>query len=373
MRALLAAAPLRVRMAERRERQAQVLPHECRPGVCQLSSASSDGFGHQFDAKLSCIAVAHRIGMKYVHVPFRGNAHGESSLAPLEALVGLNQSFWTGRTSAGLRWNWRQRAAPAWWPAPYGRRGACSGKPYLYSWLLLMDLARHNASAHRPALCCTNVLYTNDNCWDYFNCHPHWPGLWNDVKPRVQQAYFSTPKPDPEWLHGFELQQPNVQQRVRAPGSAVRVAVHARFDDVGHNRLPPTWYAKAITQALDSVAAGRQHAIVRIQTNGKPRDVEPILTLLDRATLARVIVDWAANTSLSLAFHRMVISDVLVMSRSSLSNAAALLSDGIVYFPSCWASDRRPMPHWRLLPCNAPVVPAVRDLFVNPNPKSIKQ
>ena len=211
---------------------------------------------------------------------------------------------------------------------------------------------------------------TNDNCWDYFNCHPHWPGLWNDVKPRVQQAYFSTPKPDPEWLHGFELQQPNVQQRVRAPGSAVRVAVHARFDDVGHNRLPPTWYAKAITQALDSVAAGRKHAIVRIQTNGKPRDVEPILTLLDRATLARVVVDWAANTSLSLAFHRMVISDVLVMSRSSLSNAAALLSDGIVYFPSCWASDRRPMPHWRLLPCNVPeVVPAVRDLIVNPNPK----
>ena len=156
------AATLRARMAERRERQAQVLPHECRPGVCQLSSASSDGFGHQFDAKLSCIAVAQRIGMKYVHVPFRGNAHGESSLAPLEALVGLNQSFWTGRTSAGLRWNWRQRAAPAWWPAPYGRRGACSGKPYLFSWLLLMDLARHNASAHRPALCCTNVLYTND-------------------------------------------------------------------------------------------------------------------------------------------------------------------------------------------------------------------
>ena len=156
----LMAATLRVRMAERRERQAQVLPHECRPGVCQLSSASSDGFGHQFDAKLSCIAVAQRIGMKYVHVPFRGNAHGESSLAPLEALVGLNQSFWTGRTSAGLRWNWRQRAAPAWWPAPYGRRGACSGKPYLFSWLLLMDLARHNASAHRPALCCTNVLCT---------------------------------------------------------------------------------------------------------------------------------------------------------------------------------------------------------------------
>ena len=348
-------------MAARLERQTQVLPHECTPGVCQLSSASSDGFGHQLDAKLSCIAVAHRVGMKYVHTPFRGSAHGED-LALLEVHVGLNRSFWP--KPAGLRWNSRQRAAPSWWPAPYGRRGACSGKPYLYSWLLLMDLARHNASAHRPALCCTSVVYTNDNCWDYFNCHPHWPGLWNDVKPRVQRAYFSTPKPDPEWLHGFELQQPNVRQRVQALGSTVRVVVHARFDDVGHNRLPPNWYANTITQALDSVAAGRrQHAVVRIQTNGKPRDIEPILSLLDGATLARVVVDWAANTSLSLAFHRMVISDVLIMSRSSLSNAAALLSDGIVYFPLCWASDRRPMPHWRQLPCN---VPAVRDLSVNP-------
>merc|ERR1712194_341643 len=134
---------------------------------------------------------------------------------------------------------------------------------------------------------------------------------------------------------------------------------------VAHNRLPPNWYANTIKQALLSVAAGRrQHAVVRIQTNGKPRDIEPILSLLDGPTLARVVVDWAANTSLSLAFHRMVISDVLVMSRSSLSNAAALLSDGIVYFPLCWASDRRPMPHWRQLPCNVPVV---RDLFVNPN------
>ena len=351
-------------MAARRERQAQVLPHECRPGVCQLSSASSDGFGHQLDAKLSCIAVAHRIGMRYVHVPFRGSAHGEN-LAPLEVHVGLNRSFQLNSIGDHPRWNSRQRAAPSWWPAPYGRHGACSGKPYLYSWLLQMDLVRHNASAYRPALCCTNVVYINDNCWDYFICHPHWPGLWNDVKPRVQQAYFSTPKPDPEWLHGFELQQPNARQRVQALRSAVKVVVHARFDDVAHNRLPPNWYANTIKQALQSVAAGRrQHAVVRIQTNGKPRDIEPILSLLDGPTLARVVIDWAANTSLSLAFHRMVISDVLVMSRSSLSNAAALLSDGIVYFPLCWASDRRPMPHWRQLPCNVPVV---RDLFVNPN------
>ena len=146
--------------------------------------------------------------------------------------------------------------------------------------------------------------------------------------------------------------------------------VHARFDDVAqHTRLPPNYYAGSITRALDSVAADhRQSTIVRIQTNGKPRDIEPILGLLDRAALARVVVDWAANTSLSLAFHRMVVGDVLIMSRSSLSNAAALLSNGVIYFPTCW--NRRPMPHWRQLSCNLQVVP---DLFVNPkrHPKPI--
>ena len=58
--------------------------------------------------------------------------------------------------------------------------------------------------------------------------------------------------------------------------------------------------------------------------------------------------------------HRMVTADVLVMSRSALSMAAALLSNGTVVFPRCWREFRRPLPSWRLLDCCANASEAVK-------------
>ena len=47
---------------------------------------------------------------------------------------------------------------------------------------------------------------------------------------------------------------------------------------------------------------------------------------------ATVVVDYRHETPLPLAFHMMVMADAFVMSRSSLSMAAALLSNGTVAF-----------------------------------------
>jgi hypothetical protein len=49
---------------------------------------------------------------------------------------------------------------------------------------------------------------------------------------------------------------------------------------------------------------------------------------------AYVVVDYRHETPLPLAFHMMVMADAFVMSRSSLSMAAALLSNGTVAFLS---------------------------------------
>jgi hypothetical protein len=49
---------------------------------------------------------------------------------------------------------------------------------------------------------------------------------------------------------------------------------------------------------------------------------------------ARLVVDYRHETPLPLAFHMMVMADAFVMSRSSLSMAAALLSNGTVAFLS---------------------------------------
>ena len=55
--------------------------------------------------------------------------------------------------------------------------------------------------------------------------------------------------------------------------------------------------------------------------------------------------------NVGLALHRLVTADVLVMSRSALSYAAAMLSNGTVLFPSCWLQHRRPLPDWVVWPC----------------------
>jgi hypothetical protein len=163
----------------------------CVQDTCKLSSGSWDGFGHQLDAKLSCIAVAAHLGIEYIHVPFRGHAHGtRSQMEALESMLGFNESF--RQSDPGLRIQPRQRAAPSWWPAPYGRSGACSGKPYQLGWLRQMELLHNNASW---APCCKDVLYHNDNCWDYFHCHPDWPGIWETVAPTIKSIYSSRPKP----------------------------------------------------------------------------------------------------------------------------------------------------------------------------------
>ena len=183
----------------------------------------------------------------------------------------------------------------------------------------------------------------------------------------------------------------------------VHVVLHVRRGD-SRGQLPLGYYASAIAslQAEMGTAvsgarspdgsdragqmrqAGHTSAVpllFRVQTDGKPSDVEPLLSdpqlftaqqtaaqahasssvpdatrrfgLGSRAVTRRsanVVVDYSRNESLALAFHRMVDADVLVMSRSSLSMAAALLSNGTVLFPACWR-DRRPLPHWRLWPC----------------------
>jgi hypothetical protein len=183
--------------------------------------------------------------------------------------------------------------------------------------------------------------------------------------------------------------------RARAMASRVNVVLHVRRDD-SRGKLPLDFYSSTIAYFRAEMAAGRlldwlvgasgagglphkeqqgrrpqmnRHTafaslLFRIQTDGSQSEMEGLFTSLRSGTSGglgsravrspadMVVVDYSRNESLALAFHRMVTADVLVMSRSSLSMAAALLSNGTILFPSCW-HDRRPLPHWRLWPCTS--------------------
>ena len=346
-------------------------------GVCAIGQQSYDGFGHQLESKFTCIASALVVGAEYVHVPFRGKAHGED-VKEFEDLMGFASTFRTvNRTgNQSKRLSIRQRApspSSAW---PFKRpcrycmnKGnlseTCRLTYHKSSWLRRVE----SEPSFRASACCADTVFVADNCYDVFNCHLDWPGLWHRALPLVHSLYFRTPKPSPAWTEGVTegaLLLAPLQEHARSSAATrwgAKVAIHLRLGDVNERALPVGYYARAV-EALRRELSGSTFGgppLFRIQTNGLPADVS-MMRRKHRSALntSDVIVDYsryspdiARRSSLGLAFHRMVTADVLVLSRSALSMAAALLSNGTVLFPRCWLEFRRPLPHWRLWDCCA--------------------
>ena len=324
---------------------------QCTPGVCRIGQQSFDGFGHQMESKLTCIAAALALGLEFVHLPFVGKAHGEDP-REMERFMDLGRLF--RPLARPLR---RVKRYPSSWstwpfagPCRFCMNSAnlshtCDQTHFAPSWLRKIETNR----SFRADACCAERVYVADNCFDFMNCHADWPGLWYRVRPAMQAHYHAVPKPLAAWTEGFQS-----PPREHGPN----VVLHVRLGDVGERRLPPGYYSRAVRAVRAEFGGdGRAPPLFRLQTNGWP---ENLRTLFEHPDVAggHVVVDHSKYsveraTGLGVSFHRMVTADVLVMGRSSLSMAAALLSNGTVYFPRCWDQHRRPLPHWRLLDCCA--------------------
>ena len=324
---------------------------QCTPGVCRIGQQSFDGFGHQMESKLTCIAAALALGLEFVHLPFVGKAHGEDP-REMERFMDLGRLF--RPLARPLR---RVKRYPSSWstwpfagPCRFCMNSAnlshtCDQTHFAPSWLRKIETNR----SFRADACCAERVYVADNCFDFMNCHADWPGLWYRARPAMQAHYHAVPKPLAAWTEGFQS-----PPREHGPN----VVLHVRLGDVGERRLPPGYYSRAVRAVRAEFGGdGRAPPLFRLQTNGWP---ENLRTLFEHPDVAggHVVVDHSKYsveraTGLGVSFHRMVTADVLVMGRSSLSMAAALLSNGTVYFPRCWDQHRRPLPHWRLLDCCA--------------------
>ena len=324
---------------------------QCTPGVCRIGQQSFDGFGHQMESKLTCIAAALALGLEFVHLPFVGKAHGEDP-REMERFMDLGRFF--RPLARPMR---RVKRYPSSWstwpfagPCRFCMNSAnlshtCDQTHFAPSWLRKIETNR----SFRADACCAERVYVADNCFDFMNCHADWPGLWYRARPAMQAHYHAVPKPLAAWTEGFQS-----PPREHGPN----VVLHVRLGDVGERRLPPGYYSRAVRAVRAEFGGdGRAPPLFRLQTNGWP---ENLRTLFEHPDVAggHVVVDHSKYsveraTGLGVSFHRMVTADVLVMGRSSLSMAAALLSNGTVYFPRCWDQHRRPLPHWRLLDCCA--------------------
>ncbi len=99
-------------------------------------------------------------------------------------------------------------------------------------------------------------------------------------------------------------------------------------------------------------------------------DRQPLLHIFSQGDEDHFRAQYAASDvvlhidePLEMTFPQMVLADVLVLSPSSLSWAAGLLSKGTVYYQPFW---HKPLPSWRRLPSfNQPqlAIPMTRDVF----------
>lgn len=138
-------------------------------GSCLVGQVSQDGFGHQLESKLSCLAASLLVpDAEYVHVPFAGKAHGED-VHEFETLMGFGRFFRTLNRSSQLRARLRAPSPSSSWPFHRPcrycmNRGnlsqTCQGSFHRPSWLRHAELD----AVFRKSTCCSHDVFIADNC-----------------------------------------------------------------------------------------------------------------------------------------------------------------------------------------------------------------
>eukprot|EP01041_Mallomonas_annulata_P004520 gene4520-8977_t len=241
---------------------------------CLISQFGKDGFGHQLEGKLSCIITDwFSKRMSYVHIPFGSMEHGT---------IGEYAEIFSGLGSGSVM---------------------AKDLPFPYSIETVSPEWIANVNKNELIKCNKSVIYTPDNCWELIYYPPIVSQL-NGVKSKLQEKYLSTPKPD----INFKLDTINIAIHIRSRERDRRFSVDfykraIKFYSEMYSGKSPIFWISADDPNWHGVKELR-HSIPTAQQGVRGK-----------------------NESLFTDFHRMVMADGLVMSHSSLSAAAALLSN----------------------------------------------
>jgi len=309
---------------------------------CLLSSFGTDGLGHRVEADLSCIAVAHELGVEYVIQPLTKLEHLSPrdyhddwfrflrSLANPRNATHLPVDHFASKLRSIFSYysSFRHVNAPMTVrlrePLPW------IGNCRKHGWLDAFPAAR--SSICRPP---NYTVWSNDNCFDRFWCTTVRTGHWTAVLPRIQHAYLAAPTRPPTRFHLDEI----------------NVVMHIRTGDARARALP-FLYFRRVHDALLQRHQHHQHA----HSAAPPQTLRFIIHTdsfgLEAGVIAAegVEVYHEGDVEIQVVFEQMIRSDVLVMSRSSFSNAAALIGNMTALWPQC-ENERTPLPQWHLVPC----------------------
>mmetsp|Transcript_4686 Transcript_4686/g.4819 ORF Transcript_4686/g.4819 Transcript_4686/m.4819 type:complete len:306 (+) Transcript_4686:9-926(+) len=268
---------------------------------CLISQYSSDGYGHQLEGKMSCLMADYmHPRLRYIHIPFDQMQHTPDLIEKAENFSNIGDN--STHESILKQFNpniHRKTVDPPW----------------------LRTIAFENNS------CLSNTIYVMDNCWEMLY-KPPYSMMIDQVRYRLRESYFKTSKPPT----GFNASRINVVVHIRRGDARVRYLpvdyYKTAMDYLRHHfSLPPIFWIVTDDPRWPGHRKLKQNPV----THKTYRDV--------------VLPRLADSLALFRSFHRMVMADAIILSRSSLSSAAALLSNASVLIASS-KHNRTPREGW---------------------------
>lgn len=205
----------------------------------------------------------------------------------------------------------------------------------------MRDLAKNPSKCKHDG----KTVYTVGDCWDYMYGDAKWPGVWYDVLPEVQEAYFKQGSPKPKVF---------AAEKVTGP----KVAVHIRRGDSGIKMLDNDYFKGVIDELRKELTKDGKKPKFYIETD----EHGPSLEELERQLVTDDVVLAGRTSDLHEVLHRMIAADAIVMSDSSLSLSAALIGNhSLAVIPACAPQGirkLRSLPHWRAHKCKEGAIDA---------------
>lgn len=277
---------------------------------CLISSQGSDGLGHQLEAKLSCIATAAVLHheLEYVHTPIVSAEHGTDGTT-FEQFVGIEKSLTSTHYAVEvlhLNNDTKEQKFRLQVRDPLPRVGKCRD-PSWFQPEIRQEQCRNAAYS--------NTIFMADNCWDFFYCtlkqHKN-VTLIEEAFGRLRAGYIRQ-----------KLDSDNNTSSV-SELSSLKVVVHIRRTDSGRRKISSAYYSNLIRELVSASGTngtGRLSIVVHTDQEGTSR--RNLLPELEGSY--NITIQDKNSVTMQTVFHEMVQADIFITSRSSLSNAAALM------------------------------------------------
>ena len=255
----------------------------------------TDGVGAQINAILSTILFSRAAGIRYVHTPLSVLDHTPNHI-----------SDWVPK-----------------WERFFGL-GVGELAPSEVGSANVMPVELDSAELWKKK---PNTLYVVSDCWDFADCYPD---LYSLIADDLKQKYYAISKDS---------------YLIPKEKDVFQVAVHVRRGDVTNYDYPSGFNHKArytdnaflmkvlgnVSEVLSSLRIPAQWSLY---SQGDVDDFEEF---------KRLGIDCYINSCPFSTFHSLVSADVLVMSKSSFSYVAGLLSSGVKIYEPWW---RQPLKDW---------------------------